>query len=93
MSTSRAIDAGSGPHNALMCQCFLLLITSTCSQQGVHWGLFKFANRLLTSWSACTQEKVQGLETQVQQLQEQLQAAQLENVHDAAQLQVCRSCA
>ncbi len=56
-------------------------------------GLFKFANHLITSRSACTQEKVQGLETQVQQLQEQLQAVQLENVHDAAQLQVGRSVA
>ncbi len=93
MSMSRAIDAGSGPHNTLMCQCFPLLITSTCSQQGVHWGWFKFANQVLTSRSACTQEKVQGLETQVQQLQEQLQAVQLENVHNAAQLQVGRSVA
>ena len=40
---------------------------------------------------ACTQEKVQGLETQVEQLQQELQAVQLENVHDEAQLQVCQS--
>ena len=38
------------------------------------------------------QEKVQGLVTQVQELQEELQALQLENVHDAAQLQVMLRC-
>jgi uncharacterized protein YlxW (UPF0749 family) len=37
----------------------------------------------------CVQEKLQGLTTQVEQLQQQLQAVQLEKVHDQAQLQVC----
>ncbi len=47
----------------------------------------------ITSRRACaSQEKVQGLVTQVQQLQEQLEKVQLENVHDAAQLQVCLRC-
>ena len=35
------------------------------------------------------QEKLQGLETQVEQLQQQLQAVKLETVHEKAQLQVC----
>ena len=35
------------------------------------------------------QEKLQGLVTRVQELQQELQALQLENVHDQAQLQVC----